>query len=94
MKALSTHLSTLLVIFAASAQQTQVIGHRGAMGHAPENTVLSVQKALAIGVDAIISDFPEKILVEKKYPQKQKIILADNCTLGGNRTHTSEETGF
>lgn len=30
----------------------------------------------------------------KKYPQKQKIILADNCTLGGNRTHTSEETGF
>ena len=55
-KALSTHLSTLLVIFAASAQQTQVIGHRGAMGHAPENTVLSVQKALTIGVDGIEVD--------------------------------------
>ena len=30
----------------------------------------------------------------KKYPQKQKIIFEDNRTLGGNRTHTSEETGF
>ena len=56
MKVLSTHLSTLLVIFAASAQQTQVIGHRGAMGHAPENTILSVQKALALGVDGIEVD--------------------------------------
>jgi glycerophosphoryl diester phosphodiesterase len=26
------------------------IGHRGAMGHAPENTLLSVKKALALGV--------------------------------------------
>lgn len=83
MKVLSTHLSTLLVIFAASAQQTQVIGHRGAMGHAPENTILSVQKSLALGVDGIISDFPEKILGAKKYPQKQKIILEDNRTQNG-----------
>ena len=38
------------------AQQTQIIGHRGAMGHAPENTVLSVQKALALDVDGIEID--------------------------------------
>ena len=40
----------------AGAQQTQIIGHRGAMGHAPENTVLSVQKALALDVDGIEID--------------------------------------
>ena len=38
------------------AQHTQIIGHRGAMGHAPENTVLSVQKALDLGVDGIEID--------------------------------------
>lgn len=32
------------------------IGHRGAMGHEPENTLLSVKKALALGVDAIEID--------------------------------------
>ncbi|MEL6495496.1 MAG: glycerophosphodiester phosphodiesterase family protein [Cyanobacteria bacterium J06623_7] len=32
------------------------IGHRGAMGHEPENTLLSVQKAIALGVDAIEID--------------------------------------
>jgi len=56
MKILSTHLTLLLIMCAASAQQTQIIGHRGAMGHAPENTVLSVQKALALGVDGIEID--------------------------------------
>ena len=40
----------------ADAQQTQIIGHRGAMGHAPENTVLSVQKTLALDVDGIEID--------------------------------------
>jgi glycerophosphoryl diester phosphodiesterase len=30
------------------------------MGHAPENTVLSVQKALALDVDRIITDFPDR----------------------------------
>ena len=44
----------------AGAQQTQIIGHRGAMGHAPENTVLSVQKALALDVDRIITDFQDR----------------------------------
>lgn len=33
-----------------------VIGHRGAMGHAPENTLPSVRAALQLGVDAIEID--------------------------------------
>ena len=32
------------------------IGHRGAMGHEPENTLLSIEKALSLGVDAIEID--------------------------------------
>lgn len=32
------------------------IGHRGAMGHEPENTLLSFRKALALNVDAIELD--------------------------------------
>lgn len=32
------------------------IGHRGAKGHAPENTLISFQKALALGVDMIELD--------------------------------------
>ncbi len=32
------------------------IGHRGAMGHEPENTLLSVKKALSLGVDWIEVD--------------------------------------
>ena len=38
------------------AQHPQIIGHRGAMGYAPENTVLSIQKALDLGVDGIEID--------------------------------------
>ena len=56
MKILFTHFPTLLIVYAVNAQQTQIIGHRGAMGHAPENTVLSVQKALALDVDGIEID--------------------------------------
>ncbi len=37
-------------------QKFLVIGHRGAAGHAPENTLLSVRKALALGVDAVEVD--------------------------------------
>ncbi|MGB0279795.1 MAG: glycerophosphodiester phosphodiesterase family protein, partial [Flavobacteriaceae bacterium] len=33
-----------------------VIGHRGAMGHAPENTLPSIRAALKLGVDAIEID--------------------------------------
>lgn len=32
------------------------IGHRGAMGHEPENTLLSIRKAIALGVDGIEID--------------------------------------
>lgn len=32
------------------------IGHRGAMGHKPENTLLSVEKAIALGVDGVEID--------------------------------------
>ncbi len=32
------------------------IGHRGAMGHEPENTLLSVRKALELGVDGVEID--------------------------------------
>jgi len=40
----------------ANAQDIQVIGHRGAMGHAPENTITSIKKALMFDVDAIEID--------------------------------------
>ena len=33
-----------------------IIGHRGAMGHAPENTLEAIQVALAMGVDSIEID--------------------------------------
>lgn len=32
------------------------IGHRGAMGHEPENTLLSIRKALDLGVDGVEVD--------------------------------------
>ena len=32
------------------------IGHRGACGHAPENTIISIRKALEIGVDGVEFD--------------------------------------
>ena len=32
------------------------IGHRGAMGHAPENTVLSIRKAIELGADWVEID--------------------------------------
>ena len=40
----------------ANAQDVQVIGHRGAMGHAPENTITSIKKALTYDIDAIEID--------------------------------------
>ena len=33
-----------------------IIGHRGAMGHAPENTLASFQKAIELGADGIELD--------------------------------------
>ena len=46
-------LTTTSLIY---AQDVQVIGHRGAMGHAPENTITSVKKALMFDIDAIEID--------------------------------------
>ncbi len=37
-------------------RKIMVIGHRGAMGHAPENTLPSIRAALKLGVDAIEID--------------------------------------
>lgn len=33
-----------------------VIGHRGAAGHAPENTLVSVEKAIGLGIDMVEID--------------------------------------
>lgn len=38
------------------AFSTEVIGHRGAAGHAPENTMLSFEKAVELGADRIEFD--------------------------------------
>ena len=40
----------------APGKELLCIGHRGAMGHAPENTLLSIRKALELGVLAIEVD--------------------------------------
>ncbi len=56
MKFLFVSLTILLIMPCAISQQIQIFGHRGAKGHAPENTVLSVQKALALDVDGIEID--------------------------------------
>lgn len=44
------------LISCTSATQPLVVGHRGARGHVAENTVASVKKALALGVDGIEID--------------------------------------
>ena len=49
-------LIILMTTSHAHSQDTQVIGHRGAMGHAPENTISSVKKALMYDIDAIEID--------------------------------------
>ncbi len=39
-----------------NSQKLLCIGHRGAMGHEPENTLLSIKKAISLGVDLIEID--------------------------------------
>ena len=46
----------LFVVSPATSQEIQLFGHRGAKGHAPENTVISVKKALAFDVDGVEID--------------------------------------
>jgi len=56
------HRNILLIIFITflgsclSNKDVIVVGHRGAMGHALENTVESVQKAIELNVDGIEID--------------------------------------
>ena len=45
-----------LFVFCTSNNDIQVIGHRGAMGHALENTLESVKKAIALKADGIEID--------------------------------------
>ena len=56
MKYLCVSLVLLFVISPAISQEIQLFGHRGAKGHAPENTVVSVKKALAFDVDGVEID--------------------------------------
>ncbi len=46
------------------------IGHRGAMGHAPENTVASIRKALEFGVSCVEIDV--------YYVDRQLVVFHDN----------------
>ncbi len=43
-------------VFCFANSQPMIIGHRGACGYAPENTLLSFSKAIEMGVDAIELD--------------------------------------
>ena len=56
MKYLCIRLVLLFVVSPATSQEIQLFGHRGAKGHAPENTVISVKKALAFDVDGVEID--------------------------------------
>lgn len=46
----------LTTIMVQTKDQCLVIGHRGACGYAPENTILSFKKAIELGVDMIEID--------------------------------------
>src|SRR5215213_901611 len=41
---------------ARRAGRPLIVGHRGAMGYAPENTLASFERAVALGVDAVECD--------------------------------------
>ncbi len=57
------------------------IGHRGAMGHEPENTLLSIKKALALKVDAVEIDV---------YNVEDNLIVIHDRTL----SRTTNGTGY
>ena len=46
----------MIELEATKAGRTVVLGHRGAMGHAPENTIASFERGVALGSDAIELD--------------------------------------
>ena len=45
-----------LLVSCNSPKNPLIIGHRGARGHVAENTIPSIEKALALGVDGIEID--------------------------------------
>ena len=57
------------------------IGHRGAMGHEPENTLLSVNKALKLGVDGVEIDV---------YNVENRLVVIHDRTL----ERTTNGTGY
>lgn len=58
------------------------IGHRGACGHAPENTLASIRKALELGVDALEFDV--------RRCQSGELVLVHDATL----ERTTNGSGF
>ncbi len=57
MKIKSIILIFFVIIMACNeSPNVLVIGHRGAKGHAPENTISSIKKAIELGVDGIVID--------------------------------------
>lgn len=57
------------------------IGHRGAMGHEPENTLLSITAALSLGVDAVEIDV---------YNVEEHLVVIHDCNLA----RTTNGTGY
>ncbi|MEL6439986.1 MAG: glycerophosphodiester phosphodiesterase family protein [Cyanobacteria bacterium J06621_8] len=57
------------------------IGHRGAMGHEPENTLRSIQKALSLGVDVVEVDV---------YNVERRLVVIHDRDLG----RTTNGTGY
>src|SRR6266568_4219125 len=55
------------------------IGHRGAMGHAPENTIASFEKAIELGCDEVETDVWST-------PDGRLLISHDRPAAGGNLT--------
>ena len=76
MKRKSIILILLIMITACDMNSKPlIIGHRGAKGHAPENTIKSIQKAIDLGVDGIEIDIfrcasGELVVFHDKYVDK------------------------
>jgi len=45
----------------AESESVWIVGHRGAAGLKPENTLSAFARALELGVDAIISNRPDRL---------------------------------
>jgi glycerophosphoryl diester phosphodiesterase len=58
------------------------IGHRGAMGHAPENTIASFEKAIALGCDEVETDVwllaDGRLVISHDPPQDGGLLTLDD----------------